>query len=248
MNVAAWSSAHGIGSLPVAIRADKVAKTFGDRRVLDGVDLAIPQGSIAAIVGESGCGKSTLLRLFAALDTATSGSIEIAGTISIAFQDSRLLPWLKVWENVAFGLRALPASRCERALGVLEEVGLKRLSDAWPATLSGGEGQRVALARALIRDPSVLLLDEPFGALDALTRLRMHALLQGLWQRHGFTVVLVTHDVDEALVLADEVIVLGTGRVLDQFPVGLPRPRNRLDPVFADLRARLLDQLGVPSL
>jgi sulfonate transport system ATP-binding protein len=187
MNVSAWNPSSTAGSVPVAIRADQVCKAFGDRQVLDGVDFAISQGSIVAIVGESGCGKSTLLRLFAGLDTATSGVAEISGTISIAFQDSRLLPWLKVWENVAFGLRASKVTRRRKAFAVLEEVGLRRLCDAWPATLSGGEGQRVALARSLIRDPSILLLDEPFGALDALTRLRMHALLQGLWNSHGFT-------------------------------------------------------------
>jgi len=248
MNVAARVPLHGVRPIPVAVRAAEVRKAFGERLVLDGVNLSIPQGGIVAIVGESGCGKSTLLRLFAGLDTVTAGAVEIVGTISIAFQDSRLLPWLKVWENVAFGLQAPPTARRERALAVLEEVGLRQLWNAWPATLSGGEGQRVALARSLIRNPAVLLLDEPFGALDALTRLRMHALLQNLWRTHGFTAALVTHDVDEALTLADEVVVLGSGRVLDRFPVGFSRPRNRLDPVFAQLRTRLLDQLGVPSL
>ncbi|MEQ1954845.1 ABC transporter ATP-binding protein [Mesorhizobium sp. CN2-181] len=231
-----------------ALSAAAVRKDFGERTVLDGVSLSVPRGRILAIVGESGCGKSTLLRLFAGLETVTSGSVGVDGNVSIAFQDSRLLPWLKVWENVAFGLPVSGAERRAKALAVLEEVGLRRLSEAWPATLSGGEGQRVALARALIRDPSVLLLDEPFGALDALTRIRMHALLLGLWKKHGFTVALVTHDVDEALTLADSVVVLGSGRVLDQFDIPASRPRNRLDATFGRQRERVLGRLGVPSL
>jgi len=230
------------------LSAVDVRKDFGDRTVLDGVDLSIPQGEIVAIVGESGCGKSTLLRLFAGLDTPTSGAVGVDGAVSIAFQDSRLLPWLRVWENVAFGLQYSRDARRAQALAVLDEVGLSRLSDAWPSTLSGGEGQRVALARALSRQPSVLLLDEPFGALDALTRIRMHALLLNLWRKHGFTVALVTHDVDEALTLADSVVVLGEGKVLDQFSIEASHPRNRLDPTFGRLRERVLVQLGVPAI
>ena len=231
-----------------ALRAADVRKDFGERTVLDGVSLSVRRGRILAIVGESGCGKSTLLRLFAGLETVTSGSVGVEGNVSIAFQDSRLLPWLKVWENVAFGLPASGAERRAKALAVLDEVGLRKLSEAWPATLSGGEGQRVALARALIRDPSVLLLDEPFGALDALTRIRMHALLLSLWRKHRFTVALVTHDVDEALTLADSVVVLGNGKVLDQFDIEASRPRNRLDASFGRQRERVLGRLGVPSL
>jgi sulfonate transport system ATP-binding protein len=247
MNVAvtraavAQSRTSGLGAVDVR-------KDFGDRTVLQGVDLSVERGQIVAIVGESGCGKSTLLRVFARLDTVTSGSVSVDGHVSIAFQHSRLLPWLKVWENVAFGLRLSQAERRSQALAVLDEVGLGRLWDAWPATLSGGEGQRVALARALVRHPSVLLLDEPFGALDALTRIRMHALLLNLWRKHAFTVALVTHDVDEALTLADSIVVLGDGKVLDQFAVEAKRPRNRLDPGFGHLRERVLGLLGVPAL
>ena len=247
MNVAV-SRAALAQSITPGLSAVDVRKTFGERTVLHGVDLSVERGQIVAIVGESGCGKSTLLRLFAGLDTVTSGAVSVDGKVSIAFQDSRLLPWLKVWENVAFGLRLSQAERRKQALAVLEEVGLGRLWDAWPATLSGGEGQRVALARALIRHPSVLLLDEPFGALDALTRIRMHALMLNLWRKHGFTVALVTHDVDEALILADTVVVLGEGKVLDQFAVEASRPRNRLDPDFGALRDRVLGLLGVPAL
>ncbi|MCV3242881.1 ABC transporter ATP-binding protein [Mesorhizobium sp. ZC-5] len=247
MNVAV-SHAALAQSLTPGLSATDVRKTFGERTVLEGVNLSVQRGEIVAIVGESGCGKSTLLRLFAGLDTATSGKVSVDGKVSIAFQDSRLLPWLKVWENVAFGLRLLQAERKKQALAVLEEVGLGKLWDAWPATLSGGEGQRVALARALIHHPAVLLLDEPFGALDALTRIRMHALMLNLWRKHGFTVALVTHDVDEALTLADSVVVLGEGKVLDQFTIEAQRPRNRLDPGFGRLRERVLGLLGVPAL
>lgn len=230
-----------------AIRAASVGKRFGERAVLRGIDLAIPESQILVVVGESGCGKSTLLRLFARLETADAGAVDVHGQVSIAFQDARLMPWLPVWENVAFGLQLPSSVRRERAFTALDEVGLAKLANAWPATLSGGEAQRVALARALIRDPAVLLLDEPFGALDALTRLRMHALLCALWERHRFTIVLVTHDVDEALSLGDRIVVLGAGRVVDQFNVELPRPRNWLDRTFGALRDRLLDELGVPS-
>jgi sulfonate transport system ATP-binding protein len=230
-----------------AIRANGIGKAFTTRSVLDGVDLAIPPGEVFVIVGESGCGKSTLLRLFAGLETADVGDVDVRGQVSIAFQDARLLPWLPVWENVAFGLDAPSAQRRTRALAALEEVGLARLANAWPATLSGGEAQRAALARAMIRNPAVLLLDEPFGALDALTRLRMHRLLQTLWERHRFTVVLVTHDVDEALALGDRVIVLGRGRVRDEISIDIARPRSRTTQSFDALRDRLLQELGVPQ-
>jgi sulfonate transport system ATP-binding protein len=230
-----------------AIRAAGVSKRFSERSVLRSIDLAVRESEILVVVGESGCGKSTLLRLFARLETADAGAVDVHGQISIAFQDARLMPWLPVWENVAFGLPLASSVRRERAFAALNEVGLARLANAWPATLSGGEAQRVALARALIRDPAVLLLDEPFGALDALTRLRMHALLSGLWERHRFTTVLVTHDVDEALSLGDRIVVLGAGRIVDQFNIELARPRNWLDRTFGTLRDRLLGELGVPS-
>lgn len=231
----------------IAIGVDNVRKSFGDRIVLKDIEIDIPQGEIVAIVGESGCGKSTLLRIFAGLDRADGGAINVKGQVSVAFQDARLLPWQRVWENVSFGLPDGRDARREKAFAALDEVGLSSLGEAWPGTLSGGEAQRVALARALIRNPAVLLLDEPFGALDALTRLRMHKLLQNLWQSHRFTVVLVTHDVDEALSLADRVVVLGAGRILDQFKVGLPQPRNRANRELGGMRNRLLSELGVPA-
>jgi sulfonate transport system ATP-binding protein len=231
-----------------AIEVAGLRKGFGGRTVLQEITLSVPRGALLAVVGESGCGKSTLLRLLAGLETPDAGSAAVSGTVSFAFQDARLLPWLKVWENVCFGLSVAHDARRHRALAALEEVGLQHLAGAWPGTLSGGEAQRVALARALIRDPALLLLDEPFGALDALTRLRMQALLLQLWQARAFTVVLVTHDVDEALSLSDRVVVLGRGRVLDDLEVPWGHPRDRQDPAFFALRTRLLQRLGVPAL
>ena len=167
------------------------------------------------IVGQSGCGKSTLLRAIGGLDDGYDGAIDVDGRVAFGFQDARLLPWARVWENVVFGIAGSRAERRARALAALRDVGLEAHADAWPATLSGGEAQRVALARALTRDPAVLLLDEPFGALDALTRLRMQALVIGLWKQRRFAVVLVTHDVEEAILLADRIAVLDGGAVAD---------------------------------
>jgi sulfonate transport system ATP-binding protein len=246
MNMIPFKAAGTTRGQP-GIEARRLSKTFGERTVVDEIDLVMPKGQILAIVGESGCGKSTLLRLIAGLEKADSGLLNVDGQISIAFQDARLLPWQRVWENVCFGLRESHTVRRKMALEALEEVRLTHLVDAWPATLSGGEAQRVALARSLIRNPSVLLLDEPFGALDALTRLRMHKLLRALWQRHGFTVVLVTHDVDEALALADRVILLGQGKIQDQFEITLSHPRNPLVTQFGEFRRRLFKELGVGS-
>ncbi|MGI5200349.1 ABC transporter ATP-binding protein [Spirillospora sp. CA-108201] len=232
---------------PVGITVERVSKSFGDRTVLDEVDVSVDAGRFLAIVGESGGGKSTLLRVLAGLETPDSGRVQVGHPVSIAFQDARLMPWRRVWQNVAFGLRVPKAERRERALEALDEVGLTPLAGEWPGILSGGEAQRAALARALVHQPSVLLLDEPFGALDALTRLRMHDLLRRLWRRHGFTIALVTHDVDEALVLADQVAVIGGGRIADSFEIDLPHPRTGQGESFNGLRRRLLERLGVPS-
>lgn len=211
-------------------------------RVLDHLNLSIAPGEFVALLGHSGSGKSTLLRTLAGLDPVTEGRVLRPEEIAVVFQESRLLPWKKVWQNISLGLEN--ATR-EKALPVLEEVGLGHRVDAWPLTLSGGEAQRAALARALIREPQFLMLDEPFAALDALTRLRMQELVFALWQRHKAAVLLVTHDVDEALLLADRAVVLDAGRIKAELPISLPRPRRHADPEFEKLRSTLLKHLGV---
>lgn len=218
----------------------------GDGRVLRGLDLSIAAGEFVAILGRSGSGKSTLLRALAGLDHDVhgTGTIAVPDRVSVVFQDSRLLPWARVLDNVTLGLKGPRV----KELGVerLAEVGLAGRERAWPTELSGGEQQRVSLARSLVREPQLLLADEPFGALDALTRIRMHGLLRDLCARHEPAVLLVTHDVDEAIVLADRVIVLDEGRIALHVEVGIDGPRHTADPRFADLRAQLLAALGVP--
>ena len=182
--------------MSAAVTAREVGRRFGERTVLAGIDLEVQPGEILVIVGQSGCGKSTLLRAIGGLDDGFDGAIDVDGRVAFGFQDARLLPWARVWENVVFGIPGSRAERRARALAALRDVGLEAHADVWPATLSGGEAQRVALARALTREPAVLLLDEPFGALDALTRLRMQALVVGLWKQRRFAIVLVTHDVE----------------------------------------------------
>ena len=196
-----------------------------------------------ALLGRSGSGKSTLLRTLAGLDAAPEGVLTVPAAHAVVFQEPRLLPWKRVWQNVTLGLRQRDArSRAEAALA---EVGLGHRLKAWPLTLSGGEAQRAALARALVRAPQLLLLDEPFAALDALTRLKMQGLVGELWKAHRPAVLLVTHDVDEALLLADRVLVLDQGRIGLDAEVNLPRPRRHSAPGFEALRARLLEALGV---
>ena len=231
-----------------AIMARGVERRFGDRTVLEAIDLEVAAGEFVVIVGQSGCGKSTLLRALGGLDTGFRGTIRVDGRVAFGFQDARLLPWARVWQNVVFGVRGSKQELRERAQRALADVGLEHHADAWPATLSGGEAQRVALARALTRDPSVLLLDEPFGALDALTRLKMQALVSGLWRERGFAVLLVTHDVEEAILLADRIAVLDRGVVSDLLEVDVPRPRSRLDERFEALRVRILGDLGVADV
>jgi len=226
-----------------AARVRRLSRAFGGRVVLDGVDLDIAPGEFVAMLGVSGTGKSTLLRALAGLDREVTGELSVPGPVAVAFQEPRLLPWRRVLANVALGLRVPDAGAV--AGRALEEVGLTERADAWPLTLSGGEAQRAALARALVREPSLLLLDEPFSALDALTRIAMHRLVLRLWQRHQPAVLLVTHDVDEALVLADRVLVLASGRIVFSGPVEVPRPRDRDNPGLTALRHRLLTELGV---
>lgn len=228
-----------------AVELSRVVRQFGERRVLNLIDLMIRASEFVAVLGPSGTGKTTLLRLLAGLDTADGGTLRLAAARSVVFQEPRLVPARRVWENVVLGDRSAKArADAERALA---EVGLKNHAEAWPKTLSGGEAQRVALARALVHEPALLLLDEPFASLDALTRIRMHELVAQLWRRHRPAVVLVTHDVDEAILLADRVLVLAEGQVALDLPVGLDRPRHRADPGFDRLRIRLLAQLGVDA-
>lgn len=224
-----------------AVELHKVRRAFGNRAVLDDFELRIQPAEFVAVLGASGTGKTTLLRVISGLDQADSGTVRVARRRSVVFQEPRLVLAKRVWQNV--GQRGSTA----RALAAeaLADVGLSAQFDAWPKHLSGGEAQRVALARAMVSEPDLLLLDEPFASLDALTRIRMQDLVAQLWQRHRPAVVLVTHDVDEAILLADRIIILSRGRVTLDRLVHLPRPRPRTARHFADLRAGLLGELGV---
>lgn len=220
-------------------------RAFGSTRVLEGLDLDVGAGEFVALLGRSGSGKTTLLRTLAGLDEPNGGTVALPWPHAVVFQEPRLLPWKRVWRNVAVGLPGYDART--RALAALDEVGLSHRVDAWPLTLSGGEAQRVGLARALVRKPKLLLLDEPFASVDALTRLRMHELVLELWRIHGPSVFLVTHDVDEAILLADRALVLEEGRIAAAIPIGLPRPRNPSQAGFGAIRHDLLALLGVGS-
>jgi len=233
-----------------SVAINGLEKRFGDKTVLDRLDLTIPAGQFVAVVGRSGCGKSTLLRLLVGLDQPTGGSIEVAGPtgeaqVRIVFQEPRLLPWASVEENVAVGLGEgrLTPERHGKVLDALAEVGLKDRARDWPSLLSGGQKQRVALARALVSHPQLLVLDEPLGALDALTRITMQGLIERVWFALGMTTVLVTHDVSEAVALADRVIVLDGGRIMLDVEVKAPRPRERGSAALAALEGRLLDAI-----
>lgn len=226
-----------------------LTKSFGPKCVLQGIDLDVPAGQFLAVVGKSGCGKSTLLRLITGLDAATAGYLSVSKSTvretRIMFQEPRLLPWARVAENVEVGLSDITSrgDRRARAQALLAEVGLADRAGDWPSVLSGGQRQRVALARALASRPRILALDEPLGALDALTRIEMQQLLERIWLQQGFTAVLVTHDVAEALALADRVIVIDDGRVALDIPVRLDRPRRRGSPEIGRLEGIILGHL-----
>lgn len=231
-----------------AIQIEQLYKYYGDVKVLEDLDLDIQAGEFVAIVGRSGCGKSTLLRLIAQLEKPSYGEIKYQSArhfregitnadIRVMFQDPRLLPWKSVLKNTQLGLAKEKYKFTEQ---LLEKVGLKDKAEHWPTQLSGGQRQRVALARALSHAPRILLLDEPLGALDALTRLEMQNLIEQLWNEQGFTAILVTHDVSEAVQLADRIILLDQGHIAHQFQVNLPRPRKKTI-AFAQLEQKVLD-------
>ena len=237
------------GAAGIGLRFDGLAKSFGRTAVLQDIDFTVEPGEFLAIVGRSGSGKSTLLRLIAGLDRPSAGSIDLDGRrlqgraadSRMMFQEARLLPWRTVAQNVLIGLAS--GARPEAAHAALAQVGLPEKADAWPAELSGGQRQRVALARALVSRPRLLLLDEPLGALDALTRLEMQDLIERVWRAQGFTAVLVTHDVGEAVRLADRIVVLEHGRIAETWNVDQPRPRARVGGGAVDIEAAILSRL-----
>jgi sulfonate transport system ATP-binding protein len=233
---------HATG-LDAAVTVRGLTRSFGGPNILENLSFQLAAGEFVALLGRSGSGKSTLLRTLAGLDPAPPETLTVPTARAVVFQEPRLLPWKHVWRNVALGLRG--AAIKTRALAALAEVELSHRTNAWPLTLSGGEAQRTALARALVREPKLLLLDEPFASLDALTRLRMQNLVAALWQAHRPAVLLVTHDVDEALLLADRVMVLKDGVIDVDMPVTLDRPRRHADAEFNRLRVELLASLGV---
>jgi len=221
-----------------------VDKWYGDHHVIDDVSVRVDRGEIVALIGRSGSGKSTVLRVLSGLSTDHTGGRTVSGAPALAFQEPRLFPWRDVRTNVVYGLTRSRLTKAEahaRADTALADVGLADRAEAWPLTLSGGQAQRVSLARALVAEPELLLLDEPFGALDALTRLSMRALLLDLWREHGFGVLLVTHDVDEAVALADRVLVLDEGRLIHTLEIDEPRTSTHSE----RHRIELLDKLGV---
>lgn len=235
----------------VAVTLQNLHKSFDHTEVLKGIDLHIPAGQFIAVIGKSGCGKSTLLRLIAGLDTSTKGEISIGSggeTASrIVFQEPRLLPWAKVIDNVKLGLTGTPVRDPDQVLDLslvtLDEVGLENKRDEWPSALSGGQKQRVALARALVSHPRLLALDEPLGALDALTRIDMQNLLEEVWLHQGFTAILVTHDVSEAVALADRVVLIDEGQIKLDIEIDVPRPRRRGSAILAEIEGKVLDVL-----
>ncbi|MCC7252186.1 ATP-binding cassette domain-containing protein [Hyphomicrobium sp.] len=252
-----WSEARNAApddSAGLSVTVRNLRKSFGRNQVLKGLDLFIPAGQFVSIVGKSGCGKSTLLRLLVGLDRPTGGEFWFGaaqeeghgkGAVRVMFQEPRLLPWARVLSNVEVGLgraRSEPDAR-ERALATLNHVGLADRRNDWPSVLSGGQRQRVALARALVSHPRVLAFDEPLGALDALTRISMQNLLERVWREQGFTALMVTHDVAEAVMLGDRVLLIEDGVITLDLRVDIPRPRRRGSAEIAALEGRILDAL-----
>lgn len=230
------------------IEVSNLQKSFGNHQVLRNINLKVQKGEFIAIVGKSGCGKSTLLRLLAGLETASDGEIYTDGErlksrnqlAKMMFQDGRLLPWKRVAQNVGLGLKTDWRQRAEK---LLAQVGLADRGNDWPYVLSGGQRQRVALARALVHEPEILLLDEPLGALDALTRIEMHQLIEELWLNKRFTAVLVTHDVEEAVALANRVILIEDGEIVMNQAIKLPYPRQREHPLFSPTVSQILNRI-----
>ncbi|MFY9988808.1 MAG: ABC transporter ATP-binding protein [Chthoniobacterales bacterium] len=234
----------------VAVRTHALSKEFAGRLVLHSLDFRVDPGELVAVVGKSGCGKSTLLRLICGLEKPSSGWVEIGGErltglsrhARLMFQEAALLPWKSVKANVA--LAAPKASSRDRvAEDDLKHVGLGDRSHEWPSILSGGQRQRVALARALASNANLLLFDEPLGALDALTRLEMQALIERLWLERRFSAILVTHDVEEAVALADRILLMEGGRVTFETGVSLDRPRDRASAEFTALKEAILERI-----
>ena len=232
-----------INSLAPPVQLRNVVRQFGQQRVIDGLDLDIAPGEFVALLGASGSGKTTWLRSLAGLDSIDSGQLRVPKARAAVFQEPRLMPWKRAWKNVVLGLR-IPDAKA-RAVQALTEVGLAHRLEAYPATLSGGEAQRVALARGLVREPKLLLLDEPFAALDALTRVHLQRELQRIWVQQRCTVIMVTHDIEEALYLGDRVIVMDAhpGRIKHEIRVDLPHPRERNSSVLQGYKEQLLDEL-----
>jgi sulfonate transport system ATP-binding protein len=251
--------------LAAMLRLEGVAKRFdapggraGVVAALEAIDLAVGRGEILGLVGTSGCGKSTLLRIVGGLETPSAGSVSVNGTpvtgprsdIGYIFQEPRLMPWLTVRQNAEFGLAAQPRAERERlSTAALTRLGLAGFADALPQQLSGGMAQRAAIARALVRRPEILLLDEPFSALDAFTRLSLQDHLLEIWSEDRPTMVFVTHDIEEALVLSDRVVVMRgrPGRVHRDYRIDLARPRRRADPALLGYKERILEDLDLAS-
>lgn len=239
------SQLTAIAAAPV-IELSGLSKQFGSQVILDDFALTVRKGEFVALLGRSGTGKTTLLRILAGLEDATSGHLRITRRSSVVFQEPRLIQAQRVWKNVV-----LSTSRSDavyrRAIGALTEVGLADKAKAWPKSLSGGEAQRVGLARALFRSPDLLLLDEPFGALDAFTRRTAQDLVTTLWQEHQVGVLLVTHDIEEAVLLADRIVVLGHDTIQADIPVHLDRPRDVTSAEFNDIKRAVLNSLAISS-